>query len=60
MKTLLLMSLLFAVIAIPAITARHRSPRRGLKRMLLSLLLFTLVYEAYLTLLHPVLFVPRW
>jgi len=54
------MSVVFALIAIPAITARDRNPRRGLKRMLLYLLLFNLAYLTYLTLAHPVLFVPKW
>jgi hypothetical protein len=60
MKTLLLMSVVFALLMIPAITSRHRNPRRGVKRMLLYLVVFNLAYVAYLTLLHPVLFVPKW
>ena len=60
MKSLLLMSVMLASVVVPLATALDRNPRRGLKRMLLLLLAFNLAYVAYLTQLHPVLFVPHW
>ncbi len=60
MKALLLISVLFASLAIPALTARDRNPRRGVKRMLLLLLVFNAIYLAYLTLVHPLVYVPSW
>ena len=43
----LLLSIIVATVVIPAISARDRSPRRGLKRMILLLLLCTALYAAY-------------
>ncbi len=60
MKSFLLMSIVLAGIAVPAIAARARQPRRGLVLMLLWLLVANVTYVAYITLLHPVLFVPHW
>lgn len=60
MKGLLLLSVVLAAIAIPALGARDPNPRRGLRRVFLLLLLVNALYIAYLTQLHPVLFVPRW
>lgn len=60
MKTLLLMSVLFASLAIPVVAARDRNPRRGVKRMVLLLLAFNLIYVAYLTMVHPFVYVPTW
>jgi hypothetical protein len=45
---------------IPALAARDHNPRRGVRRMLFWLLFFNIAYVAYLTLGHPVLFVPKW
>jgi len=59
MKSLLLISLLIAALAIPAITARDPNPRRGLKRMVMLLLAFNALYLAYITLIHPLIFVPQ-
>jgi cytochrome c biogenesis factor len=59
MKSLLLMSVLIAALAIPAIAARDRNPRRGVKRMVLMLLAFNAAYLAYITLVHPFVFVPQ-
>jgi len=59
-KSLLLMSVLFASIAIPAVLARDRDPRRAVKRMLVLLLAFNALYLAYLTLVHPFVYVPTW
>lgn len=53
------MSVLFAIVLIPAATARDRNPRRGVKRMLLLLAIFNVAYVAYLTLVHPTAFVPH-
>jgi hypothetical protein len=60
MKTLLLLSVLLAAIGIPALGARDPSPQRGLRRVLAALLVANALYVAYLTQLHPVLFVPSW
>jgi hypothetical protein len=55
-----MMSVMFAALVIPAVTARARSPRRGLRWMLLLLLTFNLAYVAYVTLVHTEAFVPKW
>jgi hypothetical protein len=60
MKSLLLMSVFLATLVIPALAARDHNPRRGVRRMLFWLLFFNIAYVAYLTLGHPVLFVPKW
>lgn len=60
MKSALLISVLIASVAIPALTARDRNPRRGFKRMLLLLLAFNALYVAYLTMVHPLVFLPTW
>ncbi len=60
MKTLLLLSVVIAAIAIPGLAARDPNPRRGLRRALIALLVANALYIAYLTQLHPVLFVPKW
>jgi len=59
-KSLLLISVLLASLAIPIVSARDQNPRRGLKRMVLLLLAFNLLYVAYLTMVHPFVFVPTW
>lgn len=60
MKSVLLLSIVLAALAIPAVTARHPNPRRGVWRMLLLVLLFDAAYLAYITLVHPVVFPPQW
>lgn len=60
MKSLLLFSIVLAAIALPAIFARDARPRRGFQRLMLALLIVNAIYLAYLTMLHPVLFIPRW
>jgi hypothetical protein len=60
MKSLLLVSIVIAAFAIPAITARDPNPRRGVKRMIFYLLAFNAIYLAYVAWVHPVLFVPHW
>jgi hypothetical protein len=59
-KSLLLFSIVLAAIAFPAIFARDSRPRRGFKRLMLALFIFNAIYLAYLTMLHPVLFIPKW
>jgi hypothetical protein len=59
-KSVLLFSIVLAAIALPAIFALDASPRRGFKRLLLALLIVNAIYLAYLTMLHPVLFIPKW
>jgi hypothetical protein len=60
MRSLLLLSIVFAALAIPALTARHPDPRRGVRRMVLLVLAFNALYVAYITLVHPYAFVPKW
>jgi hypothetical protein len=61
MKSLLLISIIIASIAIPAYAARDTNPRRGLRRMLVLVLAFNALYVAYLTLVHLEVYVPhRW
>lgn len=60
MKTLLLLSIVLAALAIPIVFARDRDPRRGVRRMFVLLLLFNTLYLVYVTQVHPVVFVPRW
>lgn len=59
MKSLLLMSIIFVTLALPVLAARGPNPRRAMKRMLVSLLVFNAAYVAYLTRLHVTLFVPH-
>jgi hypothetical protein len=60
MKSLLLISIIIAAVAVPVIAARDPRPGRGLARMLVVLVAFNLVYLAYLTLIHVTVFVPHW
>ncbi len=60
MKSLLLLSVVLAAVIIPAPAARDGNPVRGVKRMLFWLFVFNALYLAYMTQVHPVLFVPRW
>jgi len=59
MKTLFLMSLLFATVAVPIWAARDPIPRRGVRRLGLFFALFIAAYILYLAKLHHVLFVPE-
>jgi hypothetical protein len=54
----LLVSIIVAIVAIPALAARDPNPRRGVRRALLFLLVFTLVYVAYVTLVHATWVLP--
>jgi hypothetical protein len=60
MKSLLLLSVVIAAIALPALAARDPRPRRGFKRLMLALLIANALYLAYLTLVHPARYVPHW
>ena len=44
MKKLILMSVLFATVAIPAIAAKDPSPRRGLRKAVLYSIAFNVFY----------------
>lgn len=54
----LLASIIVAIVAVPAIAARDPNPRRGLRRAVLFLLAFTLVYVGYVTLVHATWVLP--
>lgn len=60
MKSLLLFSIVIAAVALPALAARDPQPRRGFRRLMVALLVVNAAYLAYLTLLHPALYVPHW
>ena len=60
MKSLLLMSLVLLSIAIPARAVRDPDARRGLRRTLIALFVVVCLYLAYLTMVHPVVYVPHW
>jgi hypothetical protein len=53
MRTLLLRSLLFAVLAIPFITAREPNPVRALKKTLAVFAGFTFLYMLALRFIYP-------
>ncbi len=55
----LIISIIVATVAVPAIAARYASPRRGVLRMVLFFLLFDLIYVAYLTLVHATYVLPE-
>lgn len=54
----LLVSIVVALLVVPGIAARDPRPRRGAQRMVLLLLVFNLLYVAYVTLVHANFFVP--
>ncbi|MBK9519494.1 MAG: hypothetical protein IPO09_19600 [Anaeromyxobacter sp.] len=60
MKTLLLYSIVLAAIGLPALAARDADPRRGFRRLMVALFVVNAAYLAYLTLVHPFVFVPKW
>jgi len=53
MQKLLLLSVLMATIAIPALAARDPIPRRGVKRAVLFFLVFNLCYLFGLLYIYP-------
>lgn len=56
MKKLLLISILIADVVIPIWASRQPNARAALKKALIGLLLFNLVYLGLLVLLYPHLF----
>ncbi len=55
----LLISIIVATVALPAVAAQYASPRRGVLRMVFFLLAFVLVYVAYATLVHATYVLPE-
>ena len=53
MAKLLLMSVVLATAAIPAIAAKDALPRRGLRRAVIGLVLFNLVYAVLVMFVYP-------
>jgi predicted secreted protein len=52
MAKLLLLSIIFATIALPARAARMKNPRLGLRKTVISLILFNLFYVFGLVFLY--------
>jgi hypothetical protein len=52
-KKLVLMSIMIATIAIPAVAARDPHPLRGLKRVVVYALIFDLIYAFAFLVLYP-------
>jgi hypothetical protein len=59
MVKVVLMSVLFATVAIPALAARDPVPRRGLKRAVVLLVAFDVLYVAVLLLVYVPFLVPE-
>jgi hypothetical protein len=55
MKSLVLLSVVIAMICIPVLAARDRSPVRALKKTLLVIVVFNLVYLLVLRFVYPYL-----
>jgi len=53
MQKLILVSILFAVVAIPVWASHDRSARRGLRKALLAMLVFDVVYVLSVMFLYP-------
>jgi hypothetical protein len=53
MSKLLLMSILVATAIIPALAARHASAQVGLKRAIVGMLAFNIIYLIAVTLIYP-------
>jgi hypothetical protein len=54
----LLVAIVVAIVAAPALAARDPNPRRGVRRAVLFLLAFTCVYVAWVTLVHATWVLP--
>jgi hypothetical protein len=54
----LLVSIIVAIVAVPAIASRDPDPVRGLRRMLFALTAYAIVYVAWVTLGHATWAVP--
>ena len=59
MRTILLLTIVLAAIAFPMIAARASDPRRGMRRLMVMILVFNAFYLFYVTRLHPYWFVPQ-
>jgi formate-dependent nitrite reductase membrane component NrfD len=55
MKKLLLLSVVIAMMCVPILAARDRSPGRALKKTLLIIVIFNLVYLLLLRFVYPYL-----
>ncbi len=53
------MSIIVAMVGVPALAARDPDERRGVRKMLLLLLVANALYLAYVALVHPAIDVPR-
>lgn len=53
MSKLVLMSVVLATVVIPAITARDAFPRRALKRTVLALVAFNVLYAFLVIFVYP-------
>jgi hypothetical protein len=53
MAKLLLLSVMIMMVAIPVLAARDRSPKRGLQKTILFVVLFNIFYVLALRYLYP-------
>jgi hypothetical protein len=53
MSKLLLMSVVLATVVIPAVAARDTLPRRGLRRTVLAMLAFNIIYAFLVIVVYP-------
>lgn len=53
MAKFLLMSVVLATVAIPAVTARDPMPRRGLRRTIVGLMAFNVLYAFLVIFVYP-------
>ena len=58
-EKLILISILAATIVVPSVFARDCNSRRGLKRMILGLVVFNVVYLMLLTFVYARFYVPE-
>ena len=59
MDKVILVSIIVATVVVPALGARDANPRRGLKRTLVFLFAFNVVYLALVVLVYTRLYVPH-
>ncbi|HYH98378.1 hypothetical protein [Hyalangium sp.] len=53
MKKFLLLSVLYAIILLPSLAARERHPVRGVKKAILMMVVFNLVYTFAVLVIWP-------
>ncbi len=53
MDKLILLSVIFATVAIPALTARDPNPRRGMRRTLFWMMTFNIAYYIAVLYIYP-------